>query len=135
MGAIIGEFSFSYWVKLPVDNNTDPRGVFDFSGDGGDGPQSLFIQAGANPNRLAFRVDGAGSANALALVDVPERRHLVFRRRKLHSRRVSRGLRRLRGNPDRGRGRQPLHHRRDPAGLFLSNQRRGNQLINKPTRI
>ncbi|QDU55080.1 LamG-like jellyroll fold domain-containing protein [Aeoliella mucimassa] len=64
-------FSFSYWFKLAVDDTTDARGIFDFSGNGGDGPQSLWIQTGTNENKLAFRVDGVGSGNALALVDLP----------------------------------------------------------------
>lgn len=70
---IDGEFSFSYWVKLVADVTADePRGIFDFSGDGEDGPQSLYIQRGPNANRLAFRVDGAGTGNAVAFVEVPE---------------------------------------------------------------
>lgn len=70
---IDGEFSFSYWVKLAEDVAADePRGIFDFSGDGEDGPQSLYIQRGPNANRLAFRVDGAGDGNAVAFVEVPE---------------------------------------------------------------
>ena len=50
-------FSVSYWFRLPDDGvgNTVPRGIFDFSGNGGDGPQSLYI--GTNGN-LAFRIDG-----------------------------------------------------------------------------
>ena len=69
---LTGEFSFSYWVKLEVDGTTNARGIFDFSNDGGDGPQSLFIQTGVNANKLAFRVDGLGSQAAVALIDVPE---------------------------------------------------------------
>ena len=72
ISSVTGEFSLSYWVKLSVDATTTPRGIFDFSGDGGDGPQSLFIQTGANENKLAFRVDGNGTSNALVFVDVPE---------------------------------------------------------------
>lgn len=69
---LTGAFSFSYWVRLNVDGSTEPRGIFDFSGDGDDGPQSLYIQNGANAGRLAFRVDGAGTSNAVAFADVPE---------------------------------------------------------------
>ena len=39
ISSVTGEFSLSYWVKLSVDATTTPRGIFDFSGDGGDGPQ------------------------------------------------------------------------------------------------
>ena len=67
-----GEFSFSYWVRLNSDPSTNARGIFDFSGDGGDGPQSLYIQSGAQAGRLAFRVDGAGTSNLVAFSDVPE---------------------------------------------------------------
>lgn len=73
-----GEFSFSYWVNLEVDDTTNARGIFDFSGDGGDGPQSLFIQNGVNANKLAFRVDGLGTSNALAFIDVPENESWFF---------------------------------------------------------
>lgn len=72
VSSLTGAFSFSYWVRLNVDASTEPRGIFDFSGDGGDGPQSLYIQNGANAGRLAFRVDGAGSSNSVAFADVPE---------------------------------------------------------------
>lgn len=73
ISGVDGDFSFSYWVKLEADDaTTDPRGIFDFSGDGGDGPQSLFIQQGANADKMAFRVDGTGTSFALALIDVPE---------------------------------------------------------------
>lgn len=67
-----GAFSFSFWARLNIDASTNPRGVFDFSGDGGDGPQSLYIQNGPNANKLAFRVDGLGTGNAVAFSDVPE---------------------------------------------------------------
>ncbi|BDS08918.1 hypothetical protein NT6N_39580 [Oceaniferula spumae] len=69
---VSGAFSMSYWVQLPADTSTDGRGIFDFSGDGGDGPQSLFIQSGGNAGNLAFRVDGSGTSNAVAFVTVPE---------------------------------------------------------------
>ncbi len=65
-----GDFSFSYWVKLDADASTDARGIFDFSGDGGDGPQSLYIQNGGNAGRMAFRVDGSGATNLVAFADV-----------------------------------------------------------------
>jgi|GEM_PF-5615130 len=66
-------FAFSYWVRLDFDDTTNPRGIFDFSGDGGDGPQSLFIQAdNANKDMMAFRVDGAGFAVAFADVSAFE---------------------------------------------------------------
>ena len=69
---VSGEFSFFSRVKLEVDETTNPHGIFDFSGDGRDGPQSLFIQSGGNENRMAFRVDGEGSSNVVAFVEVPE---------------------------------------------------------------
>ena len=50
-------FSFSYWFNMTNDFTTDPRGIFDFSGDGDDGAQSLYI---GNSDTLAFRVDGLG---------------------------------------------------------------------------
>ncbi|MEM7315796.1 MAG: hypothetical protein AAF497_21880, partial [Planctomycetota bacterium] len=61
-----GDFSMSYWFNIEDDFFTDPRGIFDFSGDGSDGVQSLFIDAGGNADNLAFRVDGT-SGFALAL--------------------------------------------------------------------
>lgn len=61
-----GDFSMSYWFNMEVDQFDDPRGLFDFSGDGMDGVQSLYIDAGGNADNLAFRVDGTGGA-ALAL--------------------------------------------------------------------
>ena len=54
-------FSMSYWFKIANDGNTNARGIFDFSGDGGDGPQSLYI--GSNGN-IAFRIDGLGGGGA-----------------------------------------------------------------------
>gem|GEM_PF-5061716 len=67
-------FSMTYWVKLNIDETTNPRGIFDFSGNGNQGVQSLFIQSGANADRMAFRVDGAnGLSNAaVAFAEVPE---------------------------------------------------------------
>lgn len=54
-------FSMSYWFKIADDSSTNPRGIFDFSGNGGDGPQSLYI--GSN-NSIAFRVDGTTGGGA-----------------------------------------------------------------------
>lgn len=54
-------FSMSYWFKIADDGGTNARGIFDFSGDGGDGPQSLYI--GSN-NSIAFRVDGTTGGGA-----------------------------------------------------------------------
>lgn len=70
--SLTGPVAFSYWVRLNSDPLTNARGIFDFSGDGGDGPQSLYIQSGAQAGRLAFRVDGAGTSNLVAFSDVPE---------------------------------------------------------------
>ncbi len=68
-----GDFSMSYWFNMEDDMFEDPRGIFDFSGDGGDGVQSLFIDAGGNANNLAFRVDGTtGSALALTPIDLED---------------------------------------------------------------
>ena len=63
-----GAFSMSYWFRLPNDGAANPRGIFDFSGNGGDGPQSLITATG----NLAFRVDGVGSANAVVNIPVTE---------------------------------------------------------------
>lgn len=67
-------FSMTYWVSLEVDNTTNPRGIFDFSGNGNQGVQSLFIQNGANADKMAFRVDGTNGLNSAAVTfaDVPE---------------------------------------------------------------
>lgn len=72
ISGVTGAFAFSYWLSLSVDTTTNPRGIFDFSGDGGDGPQSLFIQTGGNAGNMAFRIDGAGSTNAVTFATVPE---------------------------------------------------------------
>ncbi|MGI9241955.1 MAG: LamG domain-containing protein [Verrucomicrobiales bacterium] len=58
-------FSVSYWVRMPDDDTTSPRGIFDFSGNGGDGVQSLYI---GSSRELAFRIDVPG---AFSLVKVP----------------------------------------------------------------
>ena len=60
-----GPFSMSYWFRIADDGNTAPRGIFDFSGNGGDGAQSLYI---GNTQELAFRVDGA---NGFSLAKIP----------------------------------------------------------------
>lgn len=57
-------FSFSYWFKIENDGTSNPRGLFDFSGDGFDGAQSLYI---GTTDNLAFRVDAVGGG-APALV-------------------------------------------------------------------
>lgn len=59
-------FSFFYWIRMPDDMTTDPRGIFDFSGNGRDGVQSLYI---GSSGELAFRVDFPGTG--VALVKVP----------------------------------------------------------------
>ncbi|MCP5537846.1 MAG: PEP-CTERM sorting domain-containing protein [Akkermansiaceae bacterium] len=56
-------FSMSFWFN--ISNATTNRGILDFSGNGGEGPQSLYLSA---TNTLAFRVDGAGGGGA-ALYD------------------------------------------------------------------
>ena len=48
-------FSMSFWFKIADDGGTNARGLFDFSGNGGDGPQSLYI---GTTNNLAIRIDG-----------------------------------------------------------------------------
>ncbi|QDU55081.1 LamG domain-containing protein [Aeoliella mucimassa] len=58
---VIGAYAFTYWFKIADDGTTNPRGLFDFSGNGGDGPQSLYI---GNSDTLAFRMDGAGGGGA-----------------------------------------------------------------------
>lgn len=60
-------FSFFFWVRMPDDMTTDPRGIFDFSGNGGDGVQSLYI---GGSGELAFRIDFPGAGNALAKVPI-----------------------------------------------------------------
>ncbi|MDA7868781.1 LamG domain-containing protein [Akkermansiaceae bacterium] len=59
-------FSMFFWVRMPDDMTTAARGIFDFSGNGGDGVQSLYIGAAGD---LAFRIDFPGAG--VALVRVP----------------------------------------------------------------
>jgi len=59
-------FSFTFWINMPDDGSSEPRGIFDFSGNGRDGVQSLYI---GTSNELAFRVDAPGST--FSLVKVP----------------------------------------------------------------
>lgn len=61
-------FSFSYWVRMPDDATSSPRGIFDFSGNGRDGVQSLYI---GTSGELAFRVDVPGAASSLVTVPLP----------------------------------------------------------------
>jgi hypothetical protein len=58
-------FSLSYWIKMPDDSTTAPRGIFDFSANGGDGLQSLYI---GTTNELAVRIDFANNNNALVKI-------------------------------------------------------------------
>ena len=58
-------FSIAYWVRLPDDSSSDPRGIFDFSGNGRDGVQSLYI---GTTGELAFRIDFPGSGFSLAKI-------------------------------------------------------------------
>ncbi|MDB4438452.1 LamG domain-containing protein, partial [bacterium] len=60
-------FSMFYWIRMPDDLTTDPRGIFDFSGNGGDGVQSLYIGTAGD---LAFRIDVPGADNALVRVPI-----------------------------------------------------------------
>ena len=70
-----GAFSMSYWFKIADDNSTTARGIFDFSGNGGDGPQSLYIGTSGN---LAFRIDGTlGGQAALVPVSEDDQWHFV----------------------------------------------------------
>ena len=56
-----GSFSMSLWFRMPDDGSTTiNRGLFDFSGFGGDGVQSLYSGSGS----LIFRVDGVGTTSA-----------------------------------------------------------------------
>ena len=59
----ISPFSVAFWIRMPDDGTSDPRGIFDFSANGRDGVQSLFIGASGE---LAFRIDLAGSEFVLA---------------------------------------------------------------------
>lgn len=58
---LTGAFSFSGWFRLAADTANN-RGIFDFSGNGFDGPQMLLTSA----NSLNFRVDGTGTYNLVA---------------------------------------------------------------------
>jgi len=72
---VAGAFTMSYWIKIADDGGTNARGIFDFSGDGGDGPQSLYIGGTGN---LAFRVDGlSGGGAALAPLAEDDLWHFV----------------------------------------------------------
>jgi hypothetical protein len=56
-----GAFSMTFWFRMPTDTAAN-RGIFDFSGNGFDGPQMLLTSA----NSLNFRVDGTGTYNLVA---------------------------------------------------------------------
>lgn len=56
-----GAFSFSGWFRMPAETANN-RGIFDFSGNGFDGPQMLLTSG----NSLNFRVDGTGTYNVFA---------------------------------------------------------------------
>ena len=58
-------FSFSYWFNIADDANTVSRGLFDFSGNGLSGVQSLYSDSSSE---LIFRVDGS---SGFAIVKVP----------------------------------------------------------------
>lgn len=58
-----GAFSFSGWFRMAADTGNN-RGVFDFSGNGFDGPQMLLTAT----NSLNFRVDGLGAYNLVSMV-------------------------------------------------------------------
>lgn len=60
-------FSVAFWIRMPDDGGTDPRGIFDFSGNGNDGVQSLFI---GTSGELAFRIDLPGADFMLAKVPI-----------------------------------------------------------------
>ncbi|MDB2673921.1 LamG domain-containing protein [Akkermansiaceae bacterium] len=60
-------FSMFFWIRMPDDLTTDPRGIFDFSGNGGDGVQSLYIGTAGD---LAFRIDFPGPDFALVRVPI-----------------------------------------------------------------
>jgi hypothetical protein len=61
-------FTIIFWFRMPADGTTDPRGIFDFSGNGQDGPQSLYI---GTSGELAVRVDVPGSGFSLAKIAAP----------------------------------------------------------------
>lgn len=56
-------FSFFFWIRMPDDGENLARGIFDFSGNGFDGVQSLYI---GSAGELAFRIDLPGSGFVLA---------------------------------------------------------------------
>ena len=57
-------FSVSFWVKMDNDGGFVNRGLFDFSGNGGDtGIQGLF--RGGTDNAINCRVDGVGTPNCI----------------------------------------------------------------------
>ena len=58
-----GAFSMSGWFRMPA-ATTNNRGVFDFSGNGSDGPQMLLTAA----DSLNFRIDGLGTYNLVAAI-------------------------------------------------------------------
>ena len=60
-------FSMFFWIRMPDDLTTDPRGIFDFSENGGDGVQSLYIGTAGD---LAFRIDFPGLDFALVRVPI-----------------------------------------------------------------
>ena len=58
-----GAFSMSGWFRMPA-ASANNRGVFDFSGNGFDGPQMLLTSA----DSLNFRIDGLGTYNLVAAI-------------------------------------------------------------------
>ena len=61
-------FSISYWFNIEDDFNTVARGIFDFSGSGLTGIQSLYLDSSTE---LVLRVDGSGGA-AIVRHPLPE---------------------------------------------------------------
>jgi hypothetical protein len=61
-------FSITFWFKIANDNATVTRGLFDFSGNGGDtGIQGLIL----GTNNLNFRIDGVGTPNSVINIAPP----------------------------------------------------------------
>lgn len=58
---LLDGFSFSGWFRMSADSANN-RGIFDFSGNGFDGPQMLLTST----NSLNFRLDGIGTYNLVA---------------------------------------------------------------------
>jgi len=58
-----GAFSFTGWFRMPA-ATANNRGIFDFSGNGQDGPQMLLTAA----NSLNFRIDGLGTYNLVSAI-------------------------------------------------------------------